>query len=683
MQNPLLTNTELPAFSQIRPEHIEPALDQVLAENRAKIATLLSQPAPYTWENLVLPLEELDNRLNKLWSAVSHLHAVAQSPALRDVYHVCLPKLTAYHTEFEQNKELYQAYVTLSEHPSYQQLNKAQQKVIQNQLRDFRLAGVALPLEQKHRFAEIQTRLAQLTTRFEDNLLDATEGWTRHVTDETELAGIPAHVLTAAQTAAQEKNLAGWLLSLEAPCYSPVISYAKNRVLRQQMYTAYVTRASDLGPQAGHFDNSMNMVEILELRHELSSILGVNNYAELSLITKMVKKPRDVLAFLQDLIQQVRDNAVIELQKLKTFARQQDNIAELQAWDVAYYSEKLREQQYGINDEILRPYFPIDQVLKGLFALVSTLYGITIKEIKGIDVWHPDVRFFEIRNTDKRVCGQFYLDLYARKQKRGGAWMDEYQSRYVIDNTIQIPITYLTCNLTPPCDTTPALLTHDDVTTLFHEFGHGLHHMLTQVDYPSIAGTNGVAWDAVELPSQFMEFFLWEKPVIDMVSKHYQTGEPLPDNLFQQLIAAKNFQSSLFLLRQLEFALFDFRLHLEFVPDNNINQIQEVLDEIRTVTALLSVPHFNRFQHSFSHIFAGGYAAGYYSYLWAEMLASDAFAKFQEEGIFNAATGQKFLQTILAQGGAEDALLLFIAFRGRAPTIDALLKQYGISSNPV
>lgn len=669
----------LPAFSKIKLDQIEPQLSQLLTENRAQIAKLLTDSSTYTWKNLAEPLEELQDRLSRFWSPISNLNAVAQSPELRVVYNNCLPLLTAYATELEQNETLYQAYLALEKQA--ETLDKAQQKTIQDQLRDFRLAGVALPSTQKQRYAAIQTRLAELATKFEENILDATESWTYHTEDKTELTGIPAHVLEKAHALATEKKLTGWVLTLDMPCYLPVMSYADNRALREKMYTAYVTRASDQGPQAGRFDNSNVMTEILSLKQELSTLLGMQNYAEYSLATKMVKQPTQVLRFLTELVERVQPRAVKEIEELKNLAHSSSDITELAAWDVGYYSEKLREKQYGINDELLRPYFPIDQVLHGMFALVQQLYGMQITENKNIDGWHPDVRFFTIHDAEQQLRGQFYLDLYARNQKRGGAWMDDCHDRRRLTNgTIQTPVAYLVCNLTPPGANTPALLTHDEVHTLFHEFGHGLHHMLTQIDYSPVSGIHGVAWDAVELPSQFMEFFLWEKPVIDQVSKHYQTGEHLPDELFQRLLAAKNFHSALALLRQLQFALFDFRLHLEFVPSQSATQVQKILDEIRKTTSALPTPKFNRFQHSFSHIFAGGYAAGYYSYLWAEMLASDAFAKFQEEGIFNPEVGLSFLKNILEKGGSDEALNLFIAFRGREPKIDALLKQHGIDA---
>jgi oligopeptidase A len=650
----------LPNFSNIKSDQIEPRLDQLLNENRTRIAELLNNSAEYNWDNLVHPLEELADRLHKYWSPISHLHSVKQTPELRAAYQACLPKLTAYHTELEQNEKLYQAFLSLAENSNYQQLNSAQQKIIQNQLRDFRLAGVALPADKKQRYAEIQTQLAELTTRFENNLLDSTEHWIKHITDETELAGVPEHVLASAKTKAQEKNLSGWLLTLHFPCYYPIMCYAQNRALRQELYTAYTTRASDQAVNK-QYDNSATMQDIMRLRQELSQLLDMQHYAELSLATKMASNPKEVLDFLYNLLERVRPQAQAELQELKAFAKQQDNI-DLQVWDSAYYSEKLREQRYQFNDETLRPYFPVDTALTGMFDLVKRLYGMEITAIKNFDTWHNAVQAFEIRDAQKKIRGHFYVDLYARAQKRGGAWMDDYCSR-----------------LTPPNGEQPALLTHEEVSTLFHEFGHGLHHMLTQVDYASVAGINGVEWDAVELPSQFMEFFTWEKNVLAFVSKHYVTGETLPEQLLQPLFKAKNFHSALHLLRQLELALFDFRLHCEFKADNTNDQIQTIINEIRKTTALLPVPAFNRFQHSFSHIFAGGYAAGYYSYLWAEVLACDAFAKFQEEGVLNRTTGEKFLQTILEVGGTRKAMESFVAFRGRGPKIEALLQQYGIN----
>lgn len=672
--------SDLPAFHKIDPATIEAELDQLLAENCNQIAALLSNLSSYSWDELMLPLAVISDRLDKFWSPISHLHGVKQTPELRETYNNCLPKLITYTTAISQNEKLYQAIKKLAESPTYAQLEPAQKKLIQNELRDFHLAGVGLTANVKERYAEIQNRLAKLTTEFEENVLDATESWTYHVTDHNELKNIPKHTLIAAQEAAQAKNLTGWLLTLEYPCYHSVLSYAANRSLREKMYHAYVTRASDQSPTDDKFDNGPIMAEILQLRHELSTLLAFNNFAERSLATKMMQQPQQVLDFLQQLVNYARPKAQQELEELTEFALKQDGITTLQAWDIAYYSERLQHQNYGIDDEVLRPYFPIEQVLTGLFALTERLYSMRITEIKNIDTWHPDVRFFEIRDHQQQLRGQFYLDLYARHQKREGAWMDECLTRWRLpNNTIQTPVVYLICNLTPPNQDKPALLTHNEVLTIFHEFGHGLHHMLTTVDYFGISGINGVAWDAVELPSQFMECFAWEKPVLDMISQHYKTGEALPEKLLQSLRAAKNFHAGLHLVRQLEFALFDFKLHLNNNQNITPAQIQKILEEIRATTTVISAPTFNRFQNSFGHIFSGGYAAGYYSYLWAEMLSSDAFAKFLENGIFDYETGEAFLHNILEQGGSKEALDLFIQFRGRAPKIDALLKQYGIT----
>jgi len=671
--------TTLPVFSQITPQQIEHQLEQLLANNRTEITQLTQQANISSWEQLIQPLEMLDNQLSKFWSPINHLHAVAQTPELRAAYQNCLPKITEYGTELEQNEQLYHACKQLAESPAFHQLNFAQQKVIKNYLRDFHLAGIDLPPAAKKRYAEIQTELAELSNKFSEHVLDATAAWTKHITDINDLAGVPEHVLASAQAAAKAKGLQGWLLTLEFPCYYPVISYASNRQLREEMYTAYVTRASEQGPNAKQFDNSAVMAQILQLRHELSLLLGFNNYAELSLAIKMVKQPEEVMQFLQELIKHAQPKAFAELQELIAYAQQLDGIKKLEAWDIPYYSEKLREQQYSINDETLRPYFPVQRVLDGMFDLIHQLYGMRVEEITQIDTWHPDVRFFSIYDKTDNLRGQFYLDLFARANKRDGAWMDDCQARWRMQSgQIQTPIAFLTCNLTPPSADKPSLLTHDEVFTIFHEFGHGLHHMLTKIDYLDISGINGVEWDAVELPSQFMEYFLWEKSVLDKVSGHYQTGEKLPQDLFDKLLAAKDFQCGLQLLRQLEFALFDFRLHMEYDPKKDTKQIQQLLNEIYTKISVTPKPTFNRFQNSFSHIFAGGYAAGYYSYLWAEVLACDAYAKFKENGVINSKIGAEFLQNILEQGGSKDAMELFIAFRGRKPTMDALLEQRGM-----
>jgi len=673
-------NTGLPNFSKIDPKEIEPTLDQILTENRAQIAKLLANLTEPTWENLIQPLDDLGDRLSHFWSPISHLHAVKQSPELREAYHKAIPKLSAYSSEIGQNEQLFQAFKKLADGSQYPQFDFAQKKLIREELKDFHLAGVDLPEQDKKRYREIKERLSTLTTKFEEHVLAATQSFSKHVTDKKDLQGLPEHVIHAAEEAAKEKNLSGYLLTLDYPCYLPVMTYADNRELRAEMYKAHTIRASEYGKP--EVDNGPVMFEILQLRQELSHILGFKNYAELSLASnKMVKRPQEVLDFLTKLVNYARPQALADLNDLKQFAKERDSIEQLQPWDISYYSEKLREQRYGINDEMLRPYFPAQRVLDGLFTLINRLYGMRVEEEKNIDVWHPDVKFYSIYDHNNQLRGQFYLDLYARANKREGAWMDDCQQRRKLSNgNIQTPIAYLTCNLTPPSKDKPALLTHDEVLTIFHEFGHGLQHMLTQIDYAGVSGISGVEWDAVELPSQFNEFFVWEKSVLDFVSGHYQTGEPIPDDMIKQMHAAKNFHSGLFLARQLEFALFDFRLHLEFDAKKSYEQIQAILNEVRAQTTVVPIAEFNRFQHSFSHIFAGGYAAGYYSYLWAEVMSADAFSKFEEEGIFNPQTGQAFLQTVLELGGSKDALDVFKEFRGRAPEIAAFLKHWGIAA---
>ncbi len=679
MENPLLESHYLPAFSQIKAEHIEPALDAILADNRRQIEALLERAETPTWQSLVAPLEELDDHLNAMWSPVGHLHAVADSEALRAAYNACIPKLSAYATELGQNEKLYQAYKALAEATEFQQYDKAQKKVIMNELRDFKLSGVALTGEAKERYKQIRQQLAKLTTKYEENILDATQGWIYHVTEQALLSGLPPHAINAAAQAAKAVEKEGWLFNLEFPSYYAVISYADDRDFRKAMYTAYCTRASDQGPNAGKWDNTEVMEAILALRHELAQLLGYSNYAELSLATKMARDPEQVMDFMQDLVQRSRDAAQKEFAELTEFAQQHFQLKELAAWDVAYMSEKLRQAKYAISQEALRPYFPEDQVFAGMFALVKRLYGIDIKEDKDADIWHEHVRFFTIYDENGEKRGQFYTDLYARPHKRGGAWMDECRvRRRLSDGKVNIPVAYLTCNFSAPSENSPSLLTHNEVETLFHEFGHTLHHLLTQVDYAGVSGINGVAWDAVELPSQFMENWCWEKDVIDTLSKHYKTGETLPQEQFERLRAAKTFQGAMQMVRQLGFSLFDFRIHLEYDSTQG-GRVQAILDEVRGLVDIAPIPKFNRFQHGFSHIFAGGYAAGYYSYKWAEVLSSDAFARFEEEGLQNTSIGRDFLHAILEQGGSEEPLDLFVKFRGREPKIDALLCHTGVS----
>ncbi|MFZ5593086.1 MAG: oligopeptidase A [Pseudomonadota bacterium] len=677
--NPLLETTVLPRFAHIRPEHVEPAIDQVLTENRARVEALLAAGGPYTWDNLVQPLEEMGDRLGRVWSPVSHMNSVVNSEALRAAYNACLPKLSEYSTEIGQNEALYRAYQSIAEGPEYARLDTAQRKIIDNALRDFRLSGIALSAEHKERYKAIMQELSALSSKFEENLLDATNAWKKTVEDETLLAGLPDSAKAMARQTAGREGQAGWLFTLEFPSYFPVITYADNRELRREMYEAYVTRASDAGPHAGRWDNTPVMENILRLRHEAARLLGFANYAERSLATKMAASAAQVLDFLHDLAKRSLPIARRDLDEVRAFARERYGMSELEAWDIPYYSEKLRQHKYAISQEELKPYFPENRALAGMFAVVQRLYGLDIREIEGVETWHPDVRFFEIRDEQGEVRGQFYLDLYARPHKRGGAWMDECMTRKRTAHGVQIPVAYLTCNFSPPIGGDPALFTHDEVQTLFHEFGHGLHHMLTRVDYPSVAGISGVPWDAVELPSQFMENWCWEREALDLIAGHYQTGAPLPQAMFEKMIAAKNFQSGMQMVRQLEFSIFDFRLHLEYDPARG-GRIYEILDEVRRQVAVIRPPSFNRFPHSFGHIFAGGYAAGYYSYKWAEVLSSDAFSRFEENGIFDRDTGIRFLSAILEQGGSRDPMELFVEFRGREPQIDALLRHSGITA---
>lgn len=675
MSNPLLTATDLPLFSQIRPEHVEAALDARLADCRATIARLTQDITAPTWENFIEPLDAADERLNRTWSPVSHLNSVLNSDALRAAYNACLPKLSDYGTEVGQNVALFQAYRAVSEQAD---LNAAQRILLDNALRDFHLSGVDLPPDQQARYKAISQELSQLTSSYAENVLDATNAWSKHITDAAQLAGLPESALGLARQNAEQHGLDGWRFTLDMPSYLPVMTYADDRALRFELYQAFGTRASDQGPHAGQWDNSEIMERILALRHELAQLLGFANYAERSLATKMARSADAVLGFLEDLAARSVEQARRELAELANFAREHHNIAQLEPWDITYYSEKLRVHRYQISQEELRPYFPIARVLQGLFGVVERLFGIQIEEITQFDSYHPEVRFFAIRDQQSgAVRGQFYLDPFARPHKRGGAWMDTCIDRLRTKAREQLPVAYLVCNFTPPVGEQPSLLTHDEVITLFHEFGHGLHHLLTRVDYPGVSGINGVPWDAVELPSQFLENWCWERESLDLFAAHWQTGERLPDELYTRMIAAKNFQSAMQMVRQLEFALFDFRLHREYDPEHG-GRIYEILESVRDQVAVIKPPAFHRFAHGFSHIFAGGYAAGYYSYKWAEVLSADAFSLFEERGVFDAETGRAFLEHILEKGGSDDAMALFVKFRGREPTTDALLRHSGI-----
>ncbi len=675
--NPLLQAFDLPPYSAIRPEHVEPAVDTLLREGREALAKLLAeQPETPTWDGLVLALDEQGERLGRAWSPVSHLNAVCNNAELREAYEACLPKLSEYWTELGQNRALFQAYEALANSPAAASFDVAQTTILQNALRDFRLSGIDLPAEEQQRYGAIQMKLSELGSRFSNQLLDATQAWTKHITDEAALDGLPDSAKAQMAQAAAAKELDGWLISLEFPSYYAVMTYANDRALREELYAAYCTRASDQGPNAGKNDNGPVMAEILDLRQELAKLLGFANFSELSLATKMAENNDQVLTFLRDLAQRSKPFAEQDLSELKGYANEQ-GCADLQSWDVGYYSEKLRERRYSISQEILRAYFPIDKVLSGLFAIVQKLYGIEIAELKGFDTWHPDVRLFEIKENGQHV-GRFFFDLYARANKRGGAWMDGARDkRRTAAGKVVSPVANLVCNFTPAVGDQPALLTHDEVTTLFHEFGHGLHHLLTRVEHAGASGINGVAWDAVELPSQFMENWCWEPEGLALISGHYKTGEALPQDLLEKMLAAKNFQSGLMMARQVEFSLFDFELH---ATHGDGRSVLEVLEGIRAEVSVMRPPAYNRFPNSFAHIFAGGYAAGYYSYKWAEVLSADAFSKFEEDGVLNAETGRAFREAILARGGSQAPMVLFVDFRGREPSIDALLRHLGLSA---
>ncbi|APR65638.1 oligopeptidase A [Thalassolituus oleivorans] len=674
--NPLLQEHALPPFSAIKPEHVLPAIEQRLNTNRERINNLLQGLTNPTWESLVLPLEAWNDELSQAWSPVGHLNGVKNSDELRDAYNACLPLWSQYSTEMGQNTELFKAFEALRNSPEFANLSKAQQTSIEHELRDFRLAGVDLSGDKKTRYGEIQKRLSELTSKFGENVLDATQAWSKQITDVSELAGLPESALGLLQQQAQQRDLDGYVITLDFPSYMPIMSYADNRELRQELYTAFVTRASEQGPNAGEFDNSAVMNEILDLRYELATLLGFKNYSEYSVATKMAGSAQEVLDFLDDLATKAKPQAEREFAELSAYAAETLGLTELKPWDITFASEKLRQQRYSISQEDIRPYLPVDTVIKGMFETVTRLYGIEFVEIKDFDTYHPDARYFEVHKDGAKIAA-FYLDLYARAKKRGGAWMDDCRIRRTTQDGIQTPVAYLVCNFSPAVGDTPALLTHDELTTLFHEFGHGLHHMMTEIDVAGVSGINGVAWDAVELPSQFMENWCYEPEALAFISGHYQTGEPLPQELLDKLLAAKNFQSAMMTMRQIEFSIFDMRLHREHTAANPVDAATIIADVRKSVTVVPTV-EFNRFQHSFSHIFAGGYAAGYYSYKWAEVLSADAFSSFEEEGIFNRETGERFLREILSQGGSRDAAELFENFRGRAPSVEPLLRHCGI-----
>ena len=676
--NPLLDFSGLPRFAEIKPEHITPAVDELLARNRALTAKLLADATPPTWESFVQPFEDANEQLARVWGQVGHLNMVMNGPELREVYNANLPKVTQYYAELSQNLALYRKYKAIHDSNAYGSLNAEQRKVIENELRDFRLGGAELPEEKKARFMAIQEELSDLASKFSDNLLDATNAYTCVIEDEKDISGIPADECQVAAEAAQEAGKKGWLFTLKAPSYGPVMQYADSRALRERMYRAYTTRASEQLVESAkiELDNTPLMTQILKLRAEEAQMLGFANYAEFSLASKMADTPQQVAKFLLELAHRAKPFAVKDLKELREFAVAQLGLQDLQAWDVGYASEKLRQQRYAFSEQEVKQYFPEDAVLSGLFGLVETLFGLLIKP-SSAPVWHDTVRFFEIRDNTGLLIGQFYLDLYARSSKRGGAWMDDTITRRRTSKGIQTPVAYLNCNFASPLGGKPALFTHDEVNTLFHEFGHGLHHLLTQVEELGVSGISGVEWDAVELPSQFMENFCWEWDVLLGMTRHSETGNKLPRDLFDKMIAARNFQSGLQMLRQIEFSLFDLRLHSDY-DENGKQTVQQLLDEVRAEVAVLIPPKFNRFQNSFAHIFSGGYAAGYYSYKWAEVLSADAYSLFEENGVLDAATGSHFREQILAVGGSRDAMESFKAFRGREPRIDALLRHNGL-----
>ncbi len=673
--NPLLDFSGLPRFGEIQPEHVTPAVDQLFAENREVVERIATAAEPPTWTAFVASIDDANERLSRAWGQVGHLNAVMNSPPLREVYNANLSRVTQYYTELAQDERLYAKFKALRAAPEYSRLDAAQRRIIDNELRDFRLGGAELPPERKARFKAIRARLDELSSRFNDNVLDATNAFGHLVTDPTQVAGIPADALEAARAAAQADGKEGWKFTLHMPSYLPVMQYADQRALRSHMYQAYVTRASELGD--AQWDNTLLIDEILKLRREAAQLLGFESYAAFSLTPKMADSPIQVLDFLDDLAARAKPFAEREVDELTRFAAAELGLPRLEAFDVGWAAEKLRLARYAFSEQEVKRYFPEDRVLPGMFRLVETLYGIRITPAQA-PVWHPDVRFFDIRNPDGERIGQFYLDLYARPSKRGGAWMDDAITRKRRADCIQTPVAYLNCNFSGPVGGRPALFTHSEVTTLFHEFGHGLHHLLTRVEHRAVSGIAGVEWDAVELPSQFMENFCWEWDVLQGMTRHVDSGAPLPRELYDKMLAAKNFHSGMMFVRQLEFALFDMHLHHDFDPDGRMSALQ-LLDQVRRRVAVVMPPPYNRFPHGFSHIFAGGYAAGYYSYKWAEVLSADAYSLFEEEGVLNPEVGERFWREILGVGGSRPALESFVAFRGREPRIEALLRHSGMA----
>lgn len=677
MQNPLLHLTEN-IFMEVKSEHFEPAIDAILQQNRQKIAQLIEEGNP-DFKNIIGKMEDIDVELQNIWSVISHLQHVKNLPEMREPYEKCLEKLTEYEIEIGQNKRIFDQIEKIKNSKTFTLLTTVEKKIIDDYLLDFKLSGIHLPESEKKRYQDIQKKLSKLSTDFSNHLLDATDAWTFHIQQEQELLGIPEANKNQMAKRAKEKNLSGWLITLDFPTYYSVITYADNRELRKEIHYAYMTRASDLASDHPEWDNTEIINEILNLRQEMAHLLGFENYAQLSLERKMARNTHDVLNFLHDLGQKSLTSAKNEIEELKTFAANNFNITDLQAYDISYMSEKLRQKKFSIDDEMLRKFFPEKKVLQGLFKVIQNLFSITLKEKPNINAWHEDVKYFDLYDSNHQHIGSLYLDLYARPQKRSGAWMDSFRTRHRFQNgTLQLPIAYVICNFTPGEQDYGSLLTHEEVQTLFHEFGHALHHLLTAQEYSSISGIEGVPWDGVEFPSQFMENFCWAPETLSFISSHVETGESLPAQTLENLLAAKNFQSAMSMMRQLEFSLIDYRLHLDTNFQHHKNWVQTTIDNIRNKFSVIPYVPYNRFQHNFSHIFCGGYAAGYYSYKWAEVLSADAFTRFQQEGVLNSELGLSFCKCILQKGGSEDFLNNFIEFMGRKPNVDALLKQEGI-----
>lgn len=674
--NPLLDDFELPPFEQFEPSQIVPAMTQLLNDAREQIDALSANPEAATWNSVIEPIQQQSRLIDNAWSVFGHLNSVKDSPELRDAYGKALALITDYSTWVGQHKGLFNAYETIQKSAVFDTLDQAQQETIRQALLDFRLSGIDLPEAQQKQYAQLQNELAQLQQQFSEHVLDATQSWTKHITDEALLDGLPNTAKATLAQYAQQKGKDGWLVTLEMPSVIPISTYANNRELREEVYRANVTKASEVGPDAGKFDNGPIMTQILEKRQALAELLGYQNYAEVSLATKMADSPEAVLAFLNELAEKAYPQAQEEMATLKAFAKEELNLPDLQPWDIGYASEKLKQKTYNISQEELRPYFPAPKALVGLFETATRLFNVTFEPAEEYESYHPDVQLHNVYEGGQLIA-RFYLDLYAREGKRGGAWMDECRTRMKVDDILQLPVAYLTCNFTPPVDGQPSLLTHDELTTLFHEFGHGLHHMLTRVDVKPVAGIHGVAWDAVELPSQFMENWCWQEEALAFISGHVDTRKTLPKEMLDKLLAAKNFQSAMAKVRQLEFSLFDMTLHMA-TDQFSTEGIRAVLKAVREKVTVVPIIEDSRFQNSFGHIFSGGYSAGYYSYKWAEVLSADAFSRFEEEGIFNEQAGADFREIILGNGGSQPAGELFKAFRGRAPSVEPLLRHNGI-----